>query len=105
MSRNILSLKAFYTLPQGLIHSPVLSIVRAGIVHPDNNEDMLELALEVGYEGQGPGLLEDDGDDVVSDVALPGQLLAVVGGEGEEGGHVEHHLVARVLRVHRVQAS
>ena len=44
--------------------------------------------------------LKDHRDDVVADVPLPGQLLAVVGGEGEQGRDVEHDLVALVLRVH-----
>ena len=48
--------------------------------------------------------LEDDGDDVVADVSLAGELLAVVGREGEEGGDVEHHLVVPLVGVHRVEA-
>ena len=47
--------------------------------------------------------LKDDGDDVVADVALPGQLLAIVRGEGEQGWDVEHDLVALVLCVDRVE--
>ena len=70
-----------------------------------DDEDVLELALDVGDEGEGARLLEDDGDDVVADVALPRQLLAVVRGEGQEGGDVEHELVAHVVRVHAVQAG
>ena len=46
--------------------------------------------------------LEDDGDDVVADVSLPEELLAVGGGVGEEGRHVEHHLTVLVHRVHRI---
>jgi hypothetical protein len=38
--------------------------------------------------------LKDNGDDVVADVALPLQLLRVRLDEGEEGGYVEHDLVA-----------
>ena len=49
--------------------------------------------------------VEDDGDDVVADVSLSGQLLAVVGSKREEGGHVKHDLVALVvLGVNRPQA-
>jgi hypothetical protein len=47
--------------------------------------------------------LKDDGDDVVSDVSLPRQLLPVVGGVGQKRRDVEHDLVALVLRVHGVQ--
>ena len=37
--------------------SPVLSVLGAGAVSPDYDEDMLELAPDVGDEGQGTGLL------------------------------------------------
>ena len=43
------------------------------------------------------GLLEHD---VVVVVSLPLELLGVCLGEGEEGGHVVHHLLATVLVVH-----
>ena len=49
--------------------------------------------------------LENNSDDVVSDVSLSWQLLSIVWSEGKKRGHVEHHLVALVLRVHRVQPS
>ena len=84
---------------------PVLRVLRARVVHPDDDEDVLELRLEVGDEGERARLLEDDGDDVVADVALPRQLLPVVGREREQGGHVEHDLVSAGVRVHRVEAS
>ena len=73
-------------------------------MHPDDDEDVLELRLEVGDEGERARLLEDDGDDVVADVALARQLLAVVGREGEERRHVEHDLVGASVGVHRVEA-
>ena len=41
--------------------SPVLSVLRAGAVSPDNDEDMLELAPDVGDERQGPRLLGGGG--------------------------------------------
>lgn len=71
----------------------------------NDDEDVLELALDVGDEGEGAGLLEDDRDDVVADVALARQLLPVVGRERQQGGDVEHDLVAHVLGVHAVQAG
>ena len=43
------------------------------------------------------GLLEHD---VVVVVSLLLELLGVCLGEGEETGHVVHHLLAAVLRVH-----
>ena len=74
-------------------------------MRPDDDEDVLELRLEVGDEGERARILEDDGDDVVADVALARQLLPVVGREGQQRGDVEHHLVRPRLRVHRVQAG
>ena len=45
------------------MHSPahgdaVLGGLGAGIVDPDDDEDVLELALDVGDERSGPGFLE-----------------------------------------------
>ena len=45
------------------------------MVHSHNDEDVLEVGADgAGGEGQRPGLLEDDGDDVVPDVPLPQEL-------------------------------
>ena len=74
-------------------------------MHPDDDEDVLELRLEVRDERERAWLLEDDGDDVVADVALARQLLPVVGREGQQRRHVEHDLVRARVRVHRVQAG
>ena len=74
-------------------------------MRPDHDEHVLELRFQVGNEGERPGLLEYDGDDVVSDVSLARELLAVVGRVGEEGGDVEHELVAGVGGVHGVEAG
>ena len=41
--------------------SPVLSVLGAGAVSPDYDEDMLELAPDVGDERQGPRLLGGGG--------------------------------------------
>ena len=40
------------------------------------------------------------GADVIVGVLLLLELLGVCLGEGEEGGHVVHHLLAAVLSVH-----
>ena len=45
-------------------------------MHPDNDEDMLKVrANGLGGERVSTGLLEHDGHDVVTDVALPQQLV------------------------------
>lgn len=65
---------------------------------------MLEVAADVpGAEGRRSGLLEDDCHDVVPDVALTEELLAVVWGEGEERRDMEHHLHVSVLVVDAIQ--
>ena len=48
--------------------------------------------------------LKNDGDDIVANVSFALELLGVSFGEGEQGGHVQHHLLALVLRVERVLA-
>jgi len=56
-------------------------------VHADNDEDVLEVGADVlGGEGQRPGLLEDDGHDVVPYVPLPQELRGKRrrGPDGEE---------------------
>ena len=51
---------------------PVADAVSAGLVDPDDDEDVLEVGADVlGGERQRPGLLEDDRHDVVSYVPLP----------------------------------
>lgn len=74
-------------------------------MHPDDDEDVLELGLEVRDEGQRARLLKYERDDVVADVALSRQLLTVVGREGEQRGHVEHDLVGVEAGVHREEAG
>ena len=103
---NLLLYQLFFLEWRGaiLFFLPISGPLRARVLHPNDDEDVLELRLHVWYEGPGSLLLEDERDDVVSDVALSRQLLAVVGREREEGAHVEHELVAAELAVHRVLA-
>ena len=54
----------------------------------------------VGAEARGFSLLEHDRHDVIVGVSLLLELLGVCLGEGEEAGHVVHHLLAAVLSVH-----
>lgn len=55
---------------------PVACAVRAGVVHPYDDEDMLKVrANGLGGEGVSAGLLEHDGHYVVPYVALPQQLV------------------------------
>lgn len=55
---------------------PVACVVRAGIVHPYNDEDMLKVrANDLGGEGVSARFLEHDGHYVVPYVALPQQLV------------------------------
>ena len=55
---------------------PVADVISAGVVGPDNDEDVLKVGADVlGGERQRPGLLEDDGHDVVAYVPLPQQLV------------------------------
>lgn len=55
---------------------PVACVVRARVVHPHNDEDMLEVRAN-GLRGEGvsAGLLEHDGHNVVPYVTLPQQLV------------------------------
>lgn len=54
---------------------PVARAVGAGVVHPNDDEDVLEVRSDgLGSEGVSPGLLEHDGHYVVPDVAFPQQL-------------------------------
>lgn len=54
---------------------PVTGAVRAGVVHTDDDEDVLEVGADVlRGERQSARLLEDDGDYVVPDVPLPQEL-------------------------------
>lgn len=55
---------------------PVACAVRAGVVHPHDDEDMLKVrADDLGSEGMSAGLLEHDGHNVVPYVPLPQQLV------------------------------
>lgn len=50
-------------------------------MHPDDDEHVLEVGPDAaGREGPRPGLLEDDGHDVVPDVPLPQELRSGGGG-------------------------
>ena len=48
----------------------VLSIFRAGIVHLDHDEDVLELALDIGNERSGSRLLKS-GNQIRPKIYLP----------------------------------
>lgn len=55
-------------------------------MHPDDDEHVLEVGPDAaGREGPRPGLLEDDGHDVVPDVPLPQELRSGRGGEDRCG--------------------
>lgn len=55
---------------------PVACVVRAGIVHPYDDEDMLKVrANGLGGEGVSTRLLEHDGHYVIPYVTLPQQLV------------------------------
>lgn len=60
---------------------------------------MIEYTCQMA-EARGFGLLEHDRHDVIIGVSLLLELLGVCLGEGQEGGHVVHHLLAAVLSVH-----
>lgn len=54
---------------------PVAGAVGAGVVHTDDDEDVLEVGADVLWgERQSSRLLKDDGDYVVPDVSLPQEL-------------------------------
>lgn len=55
---------------------PVAGVVRARVVHPHDDEDMLKVWADgLGSEGVSAGLLEHDGHNVVPYVSLPQQLV------------------------------
>lgn len=55
---------------------PVARAVRARVVHPHDDEDMLKVRADgLGSEGVSAGLLEHDGHNVVANVSLPQQLV------------------------------
>ena len=57
--------------------SPVARAVGAGVVHPHDDEDVLEVGADgLGGKGVGAGLLEHQRHNVVADVALPQQLIS-----------------------------
>ena len=62
---------------------------------PDDNEGVEEVRLDATWgEPSVVRLKEDHADDVVTNMALPLQLLRVVLLVREQGGDVEHHLNA-----------
>lgn len=64
--------------------SPVRDVLGAGVVCSDDDEDVLEVGADVfRRKRQCAGLLEDDGDYVVSDVPLPQQLKQNESGSGK----------------------
>ena len=65
-----------------------------GNIRPDPDGDPLQdVSLHIG-------LLEHVRHNVIVGVSLLLELLGVCLGEGEEAGHVVHHLLAAVLSVH-----
>ena len=73
-----------------------------GRVGPDQDVGVQEVGGDdVRAEGR-VSLLEHHRHDVVADVSFALQLLAVRLGEGQQGGHMEHHLLAEVLCVEAV---
>lgn len=55
---------------------PVARAVRAGVVHPNNDEDMLKVGANgLGGERVSARLLEHNRHNVVPNVALPQQLV------------------------------
>lgn len=57
------------------LDSPVAGLVRAGVVHPYDDEDVLKVRANVPWsEGVSTWLLEHNGHDVVPNVAFPQQL-------------------------------
>ena len=57
-------------------NSPVARVVRAGVVHPNNDEDVLKVrANGLGGERVSTGLLEHNSHNVVPNVSLPQQLV------------------------------
>ncbi len=56
-------------------HLPVTGVFRAGVVHTDDNKDVLEVRADIlRGERQRSGLLEDYGDNVVPYVPLSQEL-------------------------------
>ena len=76
-----------------------------GRVGPDQDVGVQEVGGDdVRAEGR-VSLLEHHSHDVVAYVSLALQLLAIRLGEGQQGGHMEHHLLAEVLCVEAVLAG
>lgn len=58
-----------------MLVSPVAGLVRTGVVHTYDDEDVLKVGANVpGSEGVSTWLLEHNGHDVVPNVAFPQQL-------------------------------
>lgn len=56
-------------------HLPVAGVVRAGVVHTNNNKDVLEMGANIlRGERQRSWLLKDYGDNVVPYVSLSQEL-------------------------------
>jgi hypothetical protein len=64
--------------------------------------------VEFGFNGVGQvgrvAVGEDEHDDVVAEVPLPLELLAVLVVVGQVRRHVEHHFIVFPRRVHAVRA-
>lgn len=61
----------------GTAGSPVTHVFGAGIVHADDDEDVLEVGPDALWsERKRAGLLEDNGHDVISYVPFPQKLRA-----------------------------
>lgn len=56
-------------------HSPVAHALGAGLVHPDDDEHVLEVGPDaLRSERKCSGLLEDNGHDVISYMPFPQKL-------------------------------
>lgn len=79
---------------------PVACAVRAGVVHPHDDEDMLKVrADDLGSEGMSAGLLEHDGHDVVPYVPLPQQLVVKEQGAPRQWDTADFQCGRRVVRL------
>ena len=68
---------------------------RRGGNRMNKNKDLIHLGIHSrGDKGRGNliGILENDEDNVVAEVAFSFELLGVMGVEGKEGGDMEHNL-------------
>lgn len=80
-------------------HLPVARAVRTRVVHPHDDEDVLEVRADgLGSEGVSAGLLEHHGHNVVPDVSLPQQLV-VVRERTRRAPHSDHLAHKQVVRL------